>query len=87
MNNKPLKKSVVKTFLLGYDNANKFIQEEKIKRLRKLTSEESLREYEELCKTWEVLDTKDGLKKLEKSRIGFLVKRRNLLSKINANRE
>ncbi len=80
-NNTTLKKSAVKHFVDGYVKANKFIQDEKRKRLRKLSSEESLREYDELCKTWALSDATDNLKELDRERIRSLLARRRDLNR------
>lgn len=67
-------------FLVGHKKANELIKAERRKRLSQLTTEDSLREYETLCNTRESSPDKEGLKFLERRKIEFLLKRRELLN-------
>jgi len=68
-------------FLEGHQRSNILIRAEKRRRLSQLTDQDSLSEYDSLCKVWESNLIKDGIEKLEEQRISFLLKRRTWLDK------
>jgi hypothetical protein len=76
-----IKRKDLLRFLEGHQNANVLIKAEKRKRILQLTDQDSLSEYDSLCKVWESDPIKEGIEKLEEQRISFLLKRRTLLNK------
>jgi hypothetical protein len=66
-------KIMLKNFLEGHRKASELIRAEKKKWLSQLTAEDSVRQYDVLCKMWEMNHQKEGLERLEKRRIIFLV--------------
>jgi len=66
-------KVVLKNFLEGHRKANQLIWAEKKKWLSQLTTEDSVRQYDALCRMWEMRHQKEGLERLEKRKIAFLV--------------
>ena len=85
-NKKIVRKSSLKAFLDGYSRTEQFIKKERRKYLAKVSAEESLREYDQLCKTWESLKAKKGSQLMEQRRIDFIVRRRNRLNKASESR-
>jgi len=73
------KKSLV-SFLNGYKRANELIFEERKKRLAKLTPEQSLREYIELCELADELSEKIESEEILQKRLEVLIKRRMLFN-------
>jgi hypothetical protein len=58
----------------GYARANAFLEEERIKRLARLTPEEARAEFDDLTESWEASpDTGEGLERLEAWRIETLI--------------
>lgn len=78
-----MQKDVVLGFLEGHRRANEVIRAERKKRLSQLTVEDSLREYDALCKIWEANPNKEGLGLLEKQKISFLLERRKRFNKVS----
>jgi|GEM_PF-1794059 len=74
-------KKALLNLLNGYKKTDKLIAEEKKRRLTRLTTEDSQREYDALCRIWEMSSKKEDLERLEKQKIAFLLKRRHLLNK------
>lgn len=75
-----IQKSILLSLLGGYKKANELIVEEKKRRLAHLTTKDSLREYIALCELAEEGVKSEGIEKLQKKKIEFLLKRRNLLA-------
>lgn len=69
------------SLLEGYKKANELIAAERKKRLSQMTSEDSIHEYDHLCRLYAVAGKK-GLEILESQRIIFLEKRRRLFNRI-----
>lgn len=67
---------------MGESGAKKVIMEEKKKCLAELTAEESLLEYDALCRTWEM--NKEEVCKLGEERVSFFIKKRELFNKIGS---
>ena len=80
-----LEKDVVLGFLEGHRRANELVRAEKKRRLSELSIEDSLREYDTPCKMWEANPNsdKEGLERLERQKILFLVERRKRLNKVS----
>jgi len=74
-------KTALLNLLEGYKKSNDLATAERGKRLAQLTAKDSIREYDALCKTWEIASKKEGLERLEKQRISLLIKRRRLFDK------
>lgn len=74
-----LKRAYLSGLLKGYKKANALIASEKRRRLAQITIEDSLSEYDNLCKLYAALDKK-GLERLEPQKILFLIKRRHSLN-------
>ena len=78
-----MQREVVVAFLEGQRRANEVIRAERKKRLSQLTAEDSLREYDALCEMWEANPNKEGLERLERKKILFLVERRRRFNKVS----
>jgi len=76
-----IQKSALLSLLGGYKKANELIVEEKRKRLALLTTEESFSEYIALCELAEEGVKSEGIEKLQKKRIEFLLKRRQIFNR------
>ncbi|TVM03514.1 MAG: hypothetical protein CV087_04660 [Candidatus Brocadia sp. WS118] len=74
-----IQKNALVSLLKGYRKANELIAEEKKRRLAHLTTKDSLREYIALCELAEEGVKSEDIEKLQKKKIEFLLKRRNLL--------
>lgn len=70
------------SFINGYKEANKFIRREKRVRLAQLRTQDSLNEYDDLCRLWETTPKGEDISWLEKRRILFLIRRRELFNKV-----
>jgi hypothetical protein len=68
-------------FMEGHRKADAVIKKERIARLRRLTVDESFREYEALCDTWMHFSSQPLSDAAEKQRIAFLIGRRERLNK------
>lgn len=68
-------------FIKGHMRTNELIDDERKKRLSRLSVKESLREYEDLCEFWEKTSFKEASEDLDRQRISFLIKRRELLNR------
>jgi len=82
---KDLQRALVKKFVNGNKRASRFVTEERRKRLKHMTTEDSLAEYDYLCKTYSI-SAKEGLGELERHRIDFLIKRRKVFNKLKGKR-
>ena len=69
-------------FLDGHRYAGELIIRERKKRLQQLTHQESLNEYDSLCRIWEENLSKEGIEMLERKRIFFLLERRRTMDKL-----
>ena len=76
-----VEKSAILNLLEGYRKANKLIVEEKKKRLAHSTIKELLHEYIALCELAEKGIKDEGIERLQKRRIEFLLKRRQILNR------
>lgn len=74
-------KIVLRNFLKGHRKANQLIWAEKKKWLSQLKAEDSLLQYDALCKMWEMGHQKQGLERLEKQRVSFLIEMRKRFDK------
>lgn len=74
-----LKRAYLTGIFEGYKKANELIASERRKRLTQMTVEDSLAEYDNLCKLYAAIDKK-GLERLESRKISFLIKRRQALN-------
>lgn len=74
-------KTIILKSLNGYRKANELIAEERKNRLTQMTTEDSFREYDYLCKLYATTD-KRGLDRLENIKISFLIKRREIFKRI-----
>ncbi len=74
-------KSALLSLLEGYKKSNELIIAEKKKRFTHLTTEDSLREYIALCELAEEGIKGEDIERLQKRKIEFLLKRRQILNK------
>lgn len=74
-----LKKDYLSGLLEGYKKANELIASERRQRLAQMTSKDSVREYDHLCRLYAVLE-KRGLERLERRKISSLIKIRQTLN-------
>lgn len=69
----------------GHQWANRVIEEERRDRLPRLTQEESLREYAELCRVWESFGKRslspEAAKRLDQMKLRDLLERRGKLDR------
>lgn len=65
---------------------DELISEERKKRLTKITTEGSLKEYDSLCRLYEMLQ-KEDLDRLNKQRIIFLLKRRQMFDRLGKSKK
>lgn len=73
-------KIILLSFLKGHKKAGELIAIEKKKRLVELTTEESLREYDDLCSMWDRNPAKTGMEKIQAQKILFHVNTRKLFN-------
>lgn len=76
-----MQKVALLSLLNGYKKANELIVEEKKKRLAQLTTEESLCEYIALCELAEEGIKSSDIERLQKRRVEFLLKKRQIFNK------
>ncbi len=76
-------KTSLVSLLNGYKRANELIYEERKKRLAKLTPEQSLREYIQLCELADEMFEQIESEEILKKRLEILLKRRMLFNKQN----
>jgi hypothetical protein len=76
-----IRKEHLVNFINGHREADVVIKKERIARLRRLTVDESFREYEALCDTWINFSTQPLSDELERRMVAFLIKRRERLNK------
>jgi hypothetical protein len=69
-------------FIEGHKEADTVIKKERVTRLRLLTSDESLCEYEALCETWLNFSSRPLSGNADRQRIAFLIERRQRLNKV-----
>ncbi len=79
-----VKKDDILKYLHGHSIADRLIKKDKAKRLMQLSEEDSFREYNAICDMWEQLSGKEASEELEKQRMSFLVKRRELFNKVGS---
>lgn len=77
-----LKKTHLSRFIAGYKKANKLIATERRQRLSQMTVEDSLREYDRLCKLY-AHPRQKGSGRLEDKKVSFLIKRRQAIDKLS----
>ncbi|MEW6620074.1 MAG: hypothetical protein AB1422_12205 [bacterium] len=76
-------REVILSFVEGYRKANEVIMAEKRKWLSHLSSQDSLRIYDNLCNFWEQNSHKEGIEKLERQKISFLLKKRSMFNHVS----
>jgi len=74
-------KVALRNFLEGHRKANELIWAEKKKWLSQLSGQDSILQYDALCKMWEMNHRKEGLERLERQRISFLIEMRRRFNK------
>ncbi len=79
-----LKKDDILKYLNCHSIADRLIKKDRAKRLIQLREEDSFREYNAICDMWEQLSRKEASDELEKQRMSFLVKRRELFNKVGS---
>lgn len=67
----------------GYKEVNRITEEERMRRLQSMTTEESKAIYDSLCEIYFSHFSKEEYEKLEPLRIEFLVRRRQLFDKVS----
>ena len=76
-----IRKEHLVKFINGHKEADAVIKKERISRLRRLTVDESFREYEALCDTWLNFSSQPLSDELERRMTAFLIERRERLNK------
>jgi hypothetical protein len=76
------KKIALSRFIKGYKEANRLILAAKKDKIARMSKEDSLREYDDLCSIGESINNKTKIKQISNLKIQTLIRQRHQLYKV-----